>query len=82
MPYSPNSEAVCDPLLLVWAPGCGLRGSGGLSTLVIVVIAWILLQWFLANLVTPLQNTSVACQTVFVNPFPDGCVRTRFVLLR
>ena len=52
------------------------------STLVIVVIAWILLQWFLTYLVTPLQNTSVACQTVFVIPFPDGCVRTRFVLLR
>ena len=49
---------------------------------VIVVIAWILLQWFLTYLVTPLQNTSVACQTVFVIPFPDGCVRTRFVLLR
>ena len=46
------------------------------------MITWILLQWFLANLVTPLQNTSVACQTVFVNPLSEGGVRTRFVLLR
>ena len=30
MPHSPNNVAVCDPLLLVWAPGCGLRGLGGI----------------------------------------------------
>eukprot|EP00493_Phyllostaurus_siculus_P026597 UN26942 len=31
MPHSPNGVAVCDPLLLVWAPGCGLRGLGGIK---------------------------------------------------
>ena len=60
----------------------GYEAWEAFCTLVIAVIAWILLQWFLTYLVTPLQNTSVACQTVFVNPFPGGCVRTRFVLLR
>ena len=60
----------------------GYEALEAFSTIVIVVIAWILLQWFPTDLVTPLQNTSVACQTVFVIPFPDGCVRTRFVLLR
>ena len=60
----------------------GYEALEAFSTIVIVVIAWILLQWFPIDLVTPLQNTSVACQTVFVNPLSEGGVRTHFVLLR
>ena len=60
----------------------GLRGLAGVSGHVIVVIAWILLQWLIEDLVTPHQNTSLVCQIALVNLLPEGCVRTRFVLLR
>ena len=34
-------------------------------------------KYFMKFLVTILQTTSSASQTVYVNPFPEGCVRTR-----
>jgi len=60
----------------------GLRGLAGISGLVIVVIAWILLQWLIEDLVTPHQNTSLVCQIGHLNLLPEGCVRSRLVLLR